>query len=168
MKRNLFWIISLVLFSTTLTMTSCEDDPCKDVVCDANSDCFDGECICRVGYEKDAAGNCTLEREKFLGTWTAADDCSASGTATYVVTATKGGSDNEVAIANFWNVFANAVVATTSGSTITIERQEPDSDSFYVEGSGTISGSTITWTYKITDESVTPIDTDNCTSTWTK
>lgn len=167
MKRNIFWLFAILMSAATFsTLTSCEDDPCKDVVCDANSDCFDGDCICRVGYEKNAQDSCVLERAKFIGSYQVSDDCSQSGTATYTVSAVAGGSDDMVSISNFWNVFANPVIASVSGSTITIANQDPDNDGFTVEGSGTYSNGVITMTYTITDTSNN--DTDNCNSTWTK
>ncbi|MEZ4983237.1 MAG: hypothetical protein R2769_16945 [Saprospiraceae bacterium] len=203
MKRNFFWFLSIVLVSATFTLTSCEDDPCKDVdcgvggdcfegtcickegyisdgfggciedpcfdkVCGSNSTCVDGDCICDAGYEKNAQDSCVLERAKFVGTYTVSDDCSSSGTATYIVTAIAGASDNMVAISNFWNVFNNPVVATVDGDALTIANQDPDSDGFTVEGSGTYSNGTITMSYTITDTTVTPNDVDNCNSTWVK
>ena len=151
-----------------LFATSCTPDPCKDVVCNNGGTCVDGSCVCATGYE---GTNCDTEvRTKAIGTWTVADSCSNSGTASYTVTVvTSTGGISEVKITNFWGTFTNQVVATVSGSTVTIARQQPDNDNFYVEGTGTVSGNTITWSYTISDETVpTAIVSDVCSSTWTK
>ena len=60
MKKNLTWLCSLVLFASVLTInfTSCVDDPCADVVCN-NGTCFDGDCVCDVGFILDpVTGDC--------------------------------------------------------------------------------------------------------------
>ena len=165
--KNLFKALSfaaLVAFSA-----SCTKDLCKDVDPGAQGTCLEGVVTCNSGYEKDSVGACNTEiRAKFLGTWTASDNCGSSGTATYVVTSTST-SLLEVKLANFWDTFTNQVTATVSGNTITIARQEPDADDFFVQGTGTISGNTITWSYTITDETdPANIGTDACSSTWVK
>jgi len=169
--KNLFKSFALAMLAAA-TFSSCEQDPCKDVVCGDQGQCVEGSCVCNAGYEQDAAGLCNTEqRAKFLGSYVVDDNCSSSGVTTYnttIVTSTAGVT--EVRLTNFWGEFTNAVVATVSGSTITIARQEPSGDGFFVEGSGTISGNTITWTYTITDErDAANIVTDNCVdATWTK
>lgn len=61
MKKNFLWTLSFVFLGMTAisTFTSCLDnaDACADVVC-VNADCFEGECICQVGFVKDANGDC--------------------------------------------------------------------------------------------------------------
>ncbi|HMR42642.1 MAG TPA: hypothetical protein PKC40_02350, partial [Saprospiraceae bacterium] len=80
-----------------------------------------------------------------------------------------GTSEGQVSIANFWGLFTNAVSATISGDTITIARQEPDGDGYFVEGTGTFSNGQINWTFKVTEEAGgVVITTDNCTSVWSK
>jgi hypothetical protein len=103
----------------------------------------------------------------YKGTWTVSDNCSSSGTASYIVTVTSGGSILEVNIANFWDAFINPVKATINGNTISIANQSPDNDGFFVSGTGTLSGSTITWSYTI-DGTAAGSGTDVCTATWTK
>lgn len=139
--------------------------------CDANS------CVCDTGYEQDTNGKCeVLIRQKFIGQWNVADVCSTSGTSNYNVTVLAGTGSNllEVRITNFWGTFANAVTATVDASgTITITRQQPDNDNYFVVGSGAISSTlnTITFTYTITQEDAAGnvLATDACNSvTWTK
>ena len=156
--------IMMVFSLAIITFYSSCTDPCKDVVCLNAGTCVDGACSCADGYEGDDCG--TAIRQKFIGSWTAADACSLSGTGAYTVTVTAGTGIFDVKITNMWNAFVNQVNATISGNTITISTQEPDSDGFTISGTGTISsdGLTITWTYTVTDTSTG--DTDTCTSTW--
>lgn len=62
MKKNFLWILSFAFLglTTITTFYSCETDACADVVC-VNADCFEGECICQVGFVKDANGDCVPE-----------------------------------------------------------------------------------------------------------
>jgi len=157
--------LSALAFATVIFFNSCNDDPCKDVTCLNGGTCVDGTCNCAAGYE---GTDCSTEsRVKFLGTWTASDNCSSSGTPSYVVTISNGTSVVDVNIVNFWDAFANAVHATVDGNTITIASQEPDNDNFFVSGQGTISGSTITWSYTI-DGTQAGSGVDVCSSTWSK
>jgi hypothetical protein len=155
-----------------LFATSCETDPCKDVLCGDHGTCLEGTCNCETGYEKDAAGLCNIEqRAKFLGTWNVADDCSNSGTTPYqVIISNLSTGIFDVKIANFWEFFVMDVTAVVSGDTITISRQQPDNDNYFVIGTGTINdaGNSITWSYTISDETGTTPLLDVCTATWTK
>lgn len=156
--------------STSVFFSGCKKDPCKDVVCQNSgvpTESTDGEtcaCECTAGYEGEFCE--TESRAKFIGTYTASDACSTSGSSTYTTTiSTSSASADKVLLSNFWGVFTNPVTATVAGSTITIASQDPDNDGYKVSGNGTISGSTITFTYSITDPAGT---VDNCNSTWTK
>lgn len=144
------------------------EDECitNDINCLNGGVCESGLCECAIGYEGDSCQ--TLMRAKFLGSWGVSDDCSQSGTATYSVTLTASpNAVNQVLISNFWDAFTNSVVATVDSTTITIAEQEPDGDDFFVNGSGTLSGTTITITYNIEDRTGAQTVTDVCTgSTW--
>lgn len=115
--------------------------------------------------------DCDIQQSDFLGQFAVVEDCSSSPPAAYNVTATAGASEFDVQLANFWGLFTNAVNATISCEVITIERQEPDNDGYFVEGSGTLEKRDndvviITLTYTVTDESDPQnILTDNCTQT---
>lgn len=179
--KNLFKTFALTLLASA-TFSSCDTDPCKDVVCGDFGACVEGTCVCNTNYEADAAGLCnTLQRTKFLtvaangditsATYSVADVCTNSNPANYTTTVSAHPTDmSQVNITNFWGTFTNAVVATVSGNTITIARQQPDNDGFYVAGTGTISGTVITFSYTITDETdPNTIVTDACNNvTWTK
>jgi hypothetical protein len=174
MKKTLFAVFAALALTTSLFyLTSCggETDPCEKVECGPHGTCdgVSGTCNCAAGYETDLNGRCdVISREKFKGTFTTFDTCTLSKTATYSVVVNEGSSIDQVVITNFWDQFKNAVTATVKGNTITIARQDPDKDKFFVVGTGTIKDKTITWKYTITDESVTPINSDACRSKWVK
>jgi hypothetical protein len=152
--------------------TSCETDPCKDVETGEHGTCLEGIVTCDPGYEKDANNLCNLEqRAKFVDNWTVTEDCSASTPASYPVTIINSTAGiTEVKISNFWNLFVAATTATIEGNNITISRQEPDGDGYFIQGNGTINGNTITMTYTVTNETDPQnITSDVCTnSIWVK
>lgn len=170
MKKTIFFgIPMLALFATAIVFfySSCTTDPCKDVVCLNDGVCNTGTCDCAPGYEGTDCS--TVSRDKFIGNFLVNDQCSSSGTSSYNVTIAASSTDvTKALISNVWGTFANTVVATIDGSTMTIALQEPDNDGFTVSGSGTINGATgvITITYTVTDTSTG--NTDSCNSIWTK
>ena len=181
MSKKLFLLPALLLGAMVLFAPACgEDDPCADKDCGSGICDLDGNCNCDPGYEYDAEGLCNVvSRDKFVGNYTVNETCSNSGTATpYPVGITAGASITEVALSGFYGPvsgggFVAAVQATINGSEITIERQEPDNDNFFVEGSGSIDASktpvVITITYKVTDETGATVVTNQCNNvTFTK
>ncbi len=114
--------------------------------------------------------DCKTNQSDFTGSFSVTEDCSASAPTAYASIISAGASDTEVLITNFWGAFQNSVKASIDCDNITISRQEPDGDKFFVEGSGTRTKDgdrvTITFSYTVTDET-TPgsIQTDNCNST---
>lgn len=147
-----------------MVMTNACSDPCKDVTCLNGGTCAEGTCDCTTGYEGDDCG--TQERTKFIGTYGVSDVCSLSGGSGYDCTIKTSGTDiSKVLITNVWDSFSADVVATVSGTTITVANQEPDSDGYTVAGNGTISGTTISMTLTITE--TTTSTADICNSTWT-
>ena len=113
--------------------------------------------------------DCKFEQKDFVGSYNVSEDCSASPAASYNVTIVANG-ETDVKLTNFWGLFSNSVNATISCETITIPRQEPDGDKFFVEGSGFIEKTdgniTINVTYTVTDETdAASIKSDNCSST---
>ena len=171
MKRNLAYFASIMMLAIGFAFTGCNTDACKDVECGDFGTCLEGDCVCDAGYEgTDCA---TLSKDKFLGTSGAAatyavsDNCTGSGAATYTVVMSPSSTDDtKVLLADFWEFFTNPVEATIDGEKITIANQDPDSDGYTVEGSGTYASNVITFSYSITE--VSSGDVDTCTSTWTK
>src|SRR2546421_8302190 len=74
-------ILTVIAVATVMFINACTSDPCKDVVCQNGGNCVSGTCVCTAGYE---GTNCETEsRAKFLGSYTAHDVCSVSGTFDY-------------------------------------------------------------------------------------
>lgn len=160
--------------STVFMYSSCKKDLCKDVICQNGGVCEDGTCSCATGYE---GSDCSVEsRTKFLNannadaSYRATENGSVSGGSAYDLTIKQSSSDiTKVLIHNLWDNFTNNVIATVSGDKITFSRQEPDSDGYFVVGSGTISGTTVSVDYTVTKEAGgTVISTDHVTGTWVK
>lgn len=167
MNKKLFFMPALLLGALLMFAPGCgEDDPCKDVSCGSGV-CIDGTCDCDLGYLSDAEGSCTINA---TGSYTVSQDCIPT---VYNAVISAGSNNNQLLIANFWNAFVAKVTMDVNGGSVTIPRQEPDGDDFFVEGSGTwtvnASGKPVfSITYKVTDESVSPIGVTNCTSTFTQ
>jgi hypothetical protein len=173
MTKKFSFLPALLLGAFLMFAPSCgEDDPCKDLEGQCGEgNCFLGECVCNVGYEKDADGKCTVKIvDAFIGNFTVNETCSKSGTASpYIVGIAAGTGTNELLLSGFYGTttgFQKAVKATYNGKSITIARQEPDNDKFFVEGSGTINTDSkpykITMSYKVTDEETSTIVTNQC------
>lgn len=153
------------------------EDSCitQNVTCLNGGTCVDGSCDCVVGYEGDSCE--TESRIVFFGNYFANDVCDSAGTIT-AYTVDIGTNPANVAgmiiTSSFSDdFFVNNINATvTASAAFEIPLQEPDGDDFFVEGSGTISGSTLTINYVITERdpnnSNTILDTDACTGTWDK
>lgn len=144
--------LTIGAFSATL-YTSCNQDECKDVVCQNGGTCTEGKCTCVTGYE---GTNCeTKSVTKFVKTWSASDKEANTTTTipTYVSAIVAGTAVTEVKISNFSSgFFTNDVVGTVSGNTITVASQQPDNDGYYITtGTGTYDATTkkITWSYTL-------------------
>lgn len=164
-------LLPLFVGALVFGISSCDSDPCKDKVCGTGGTCFEGDCVCDPGYEKDADGACNaLILDRIAGAFTVVEDCSASPADTYLASISKVDATT-FKIAKFWNLFQNQVTATfQSDGSIKIARQEPDGDKFFVEGTGVLSSTAsgkavITFNYTVTDETGTTIQSDVCTST---
>ena len=139
-------ILSVVVLATMVSVTSCTK-------------------TCDKGYE---GSDCKTEvRTKFAGTYSASDN---PGALVYSVTVASGTSISDVVISSNFSdsYFVNNVKGTVDGSILTIARQQPDNDNYFVEGTGTLSGKTITWSYKIINATVSPETSISYTGTWTK
>ena len=114
--------------------------------------------------------DCSFNQKDYVGSYFVDEDCDNSTPAAYEVGVIAGATETDLKLTNVWNTFLASVNATIDCETITIPRQEPDGDKFFVEGSGFIekkSGiTTITISYTVTDESASPISTDNCSTTF--
>jgi hypothetical protein len=169
MSKKLF-LFSALLFGMTIALVpACNGDKCPDTC--GNGICLeDGACDCDPGYEYDTDGICNvLTQSKFVGVYTASENCV---TGPYLVEIVANTDVTKVGIKSFWKLFQNQVIATVDGTTLTIARQEPDNDNFFVEGSGTLSTNTagktvISLNYTVKDEDPAGPSTTSCTTTYT-
>ena len=122
--------------------------------------------LCRSGYEGNRCE--VLSRPKFEGQWNAID---TPGNLMYIDTISAGSGFAGLTISkNFANnYFSHPIYASANGININIASQQPDSNSYILQGIGTISGndSMITWLYQITIMQDTPVTT-NYRGIWTK
>jgi hypothetical protein len=168
MSKKLFFLPVLMLLAIAVMTPSC-GDKCEKKEC-ANGQCddVDGTCLCDAGYEYDADGACNVKsQDKFVGNYIVNEDCS---TAPYNVAVSAGSTITTINFSNFWDVFQKPVVATIEGNVVTIARQEPDSDKFFVEGSGTYDPTTkkITITYTVKDEDPAAPASKTCSAMFTR
>lgn len=161
MNKRLVFSLAFLL-SMTVFITACGDsDPCKDVDCGANGTCFEGVCVCDVGFE--GAGCLEEWVTKFLGSYTGTDGCG--GALTQPVNITKL-SNSTVRITNFGG-FASYVDAEVSLENSGSSSAEVISLNNFIDpaqrkfsGTGKISGNTINMTYIVT---YSDNSTENCT-----
>jgi hypothetical protein len=190
MKSTLLKSIGFAIVAA-FAVSSCNTDPCKDVVCGDAGTCNDGTCLCgpnaevgtdgacacSAGYEAADGGLCVLPREKFIGLYDVTEDCSVSAAFIYPVTVSANSDDTKINLVGFWGLFtdtANPVVASINadGLSFDIPTQNFPSSfagvSFTVVGSGTIdlTSGDITVSYSVTGPDDTgAIVTDVCTNT---
>jgi hypothetical protein len=141
---------------TGYTGTNCEtkSDPCKDITCQNGGTCTDGKCNCPAGYTGTYCEQ-QLPVAHLIKTWIALDvQGSADTLPLYSCIIAKGTGNNDVVFIKFPDdCFANNVIGTTSGYTLTIPLQDPDNDGYKVSGTGTYDEATkkISWTYEISN-----------------
>ena len=161
MNKKLVYFFALFC-ALTVSLTSCGDsDPCKDVDCGVNGTCFEGTCVCNVGYE---GAVCAEEWvTKFLGSYTGVDGCG--GNLTKPVNITKQALD-QIRITNFggFDSYVDATVKLESANSVSAEIFElnnfVDPAGRKFSGTGKISGNTINANYVVT---YSDNSTESCT-----
>ncbi len=119
----------------------------------------------------DEDATCDITQSDFTGQYSVSEDCSSSAPAAYTVTISAGSTDTEVLMANVWDSYAAAVKATIDCETLTIERQDPDGDKYFIEGNGILEKRdndviVITISYTVKNENdPANIETDACSQT---
>jgi len=144
---------------STVVFTSCDPDPCKDIICANGGTCTDGTCMCPSGYEGTLCE--TLSRDKFIGVFNGTETCTV-GTDAYSITITSNSDKIKFNIQNLYNQSFTAI-ATAGGNSFSIPNQTVGSG-VTASGSGSITGNTITITYTINDGT----NTNTCTFVGTK
>jgi hypothetical protein len=157
MKKTKFYsfmLAAVVAMSSVVYFNSCTPDPCKDVVCNNGGTCVEGICSCLTGYE---GTNCdTKTRDMFLGSYnTSNETCTSGGPSSFGITVTAGATDLEINIANVYGAGFNTKANVQADKSIVIANQAFGTGS--VEGSGSVSGNTLTLSYTITGGGVSDI-----------
>lgn len=138
MKKLLLSAVGILAAFSALTLTSCEEDKCKSVVCAYNGQCNDdGSCTCVTGYEGERCE--TISRNKFKGVWTVQEDGTTSNPTSYAVTIENGIEIDQVSIKNMYNSYNEVVVGKVFQDTLYIPAQHLQTnsgESKTVEGKG--------------------------------
>ena len=170
MKNLIKFAGAALVAATMLFTTSCTQDLCvkNKITCQNGGTCLDGICTCAAGYEGDLCA--TESRTKFVGTFSGNETCTV-GSDTYSITIGNSGDVAKVVVTNLYNntpayvtpvnlngtkFTAASVVVSTTPNTVTIS-----------DIAGTISGSSLTVSYKISSSAVGSA-TNACTFTGTK
>jgi hypothetical protein len=173
MKKNLFFLLALVL-GAMVSFTSCgSDDPCKDVECGANGTCFDGDgtCSCNEGYE---GTKCEFTYAvKFVGDYGGKDVCTSTNPAlagTFNIKDTEPVKVFETAadqirvdnIGGWENSFSTKITRKTTeaatGTEFVIDFTDTDKRVFKGAGTYDSSTKTLSGTYKLTFEDGDVVD----------
>ncbi|MCB0533046.1 MAG: hypothetical protein H6574_04965 [Lewinellaceae bacterium] len=152
MNKKLVYLFALLGIMVMFAPACGDTDPCKDVDCGANGTCFEGVCVCNVGYE---GGDCNTEwSEKFLGDYTAESSCNAGSTYQGTITRI---SESEIRIneyggfsgANHIDVSVSLASASDVSATGIVVNVTNDGYNRKITGTGSISGKVITITATI-------------------
>lgn len=103
-----------------------------------------GMTLAATSCEKDEK---TPDRDKFLGTYTMAQDCSGQTNSYEIIIEASATSEDAVVINNFFSNANNDLTATVSGDNITIPSQVVNSITF--SGNGSIAGNILTLSYTL-------------------
>jgi hypothetical protein len=168
MSKKLFFLPALLLGAFLMFTPACGDsDPCKDVECGTNGNCFEGDCVCNEGFE---GSTCADEwATKFVGNYDGDDNC----------TIPVGGFDypqkisringTKVLLEKFAGTVYDVEATVVRGLATDVTAQKISFDyttgGRTFKGSATLAGSKITGDYEI---SVSGTITDKCSFTWTK
>lgn len=133
LKSIILSALGVAAIFTTVTVSSCNNDPCKAIVCAYGGTCTEGDCICPSGYE---GTHCeVVTRKKYEGTWTVFEDGTVTNSAQYEITFSNGEGATEMTINNFYNRFAlKQVNVRVKGDTLIIPQQVVNN--YTIEGYG--------------------------------
>ena len=151
MKTTLTWSVALVV---ALSLGGCKKEGCTSPYAE--------------NYDSSAKkddGSCVLERDKFVGAYTASHTCVYDDPASYTLTVAAGAADNKVVLKNFYGWGGN-LEATIDGSTISFNATL---SGVVFEGTGYLVGQELTLNFYVCEEFYYPCsDPDNCQMIGTK
>ncbi|MEM7382615.1 MAG: hypothetical protein AAF361_15700 [Bacteroidota bacterium] len=175
MKTTRILFTLFMLLGTVTYFSSCEKDPCEDVVCQNGGTCDEGTCACVDGYEGTDCS--TLSADKFVGTYSVSGTCEGIAY-NYTVSISKSATDpTMIIIDNFGDLNCApgyAVEAIVDGDTFTLtggpycEEGFNDFTGYSFVGTGTINGNVITCDYMSDYTFQGTAFPENCSVTMTK
>lgn len=149
------------------TFCEIEDDPCDAITCENGGVCNDGTCDCPDGY---SGTFCEIEdRAQFIGSYSVSESCTTDDYEYNMSISNSTSAANEIILDGLYELTVG-LNATVSGNDLTIVPGQSNTDQSNtgefesIEGSGSISGNTVTITYTLMNHGAT----DNCTATLTK
>jgi hypothetical protein len=142
--KNLFLILLIVCATSTILITSCLPNQCKQraVDCQNGGMCRDGDCECAAGYEGDSCQN--EANKKFIARYACVFTTTLDGGAPYYNDDTlvfkRGATKNDVL---FYSVrdSLNQLKAKVTNTTINIQSQEVNSQGsiYNTYGTGSVN-----------------------------
>ena len=165
----------LLCLSFVLLISACKKEPCEEVICQNQGQCVEGLCECPEAYEGEFCEN--LIQLKFLGTYTTSYDCSSA--VHMVIIEALPDNTEQVRIINLGDYacpdpgseFA-AVIAAVDSNRLTLPAQTVCGTTGFAgytyTGTGTVSGSSISLSFKVSYESDGLMITDECLASMEK
>lgn len=132
-----------------ITYTSCTKDKCKDVVCQHNGVCTDGNCTCPIGT---TGSSCeTVYRDSYLNTYKGNGIDNDGLTYTnHTLSFTAGSDTSYTKMQMEWktstgtSVYSLPVMITPATGTSIISIVSTTKDGYVLSGTGTISATSVT------------------------
>ncbi|MGH1337938.1 MAG: hypothetical protein ACRBFS_17590 [Aureispira sp.] len=164
--KNLFYLA--LLFSAFIVI-SCDQDPCKDVVCGAEGTCIEGSCDCNFGYEKDSADLCnTAWATKFVkANVPSQDTCYGNNNGVFLYNTTVTMDDaTTLSTSNLFGYTASNIIKMDVTSSTDISINYTDVAGRVFTGTGSKVGNVLTLDV-IVDFPTAGVSNDTCVTTLT-
>lgn len=164
------YALLIVLMGILTVWTGCKkDDPCENITCLNGGTCLDGDCQCIAGFQGASCEINTLQG--FLGTYSVNySGCFTTTENHQIIIEQVEGKIDQILMYNLGDYACPdadlVVTGEIANSELTIASQTIDCGpiAYTFEGSGTLSGSTLTLGFKVTYDSDGIEKEDNCTA----
>ena len=140
MKYQILAIITIIAFG----LTACAPDACEDVNCLNEGVCETGDCVCADGFE---GPNCATEqRQAFVGTYSAADECDLGSFSYNVSISADSEAKTEITLNNIGD-FNFDITGVVNGTSVTITDQMSNGST--INGTGQLTDGTLIINYTL-------------------